>query len=126
MEKSQSKTKIVEFFTNYLYPSAEKKLLSSSGVNATKQVHFYIGAEHYNPQALRALENRGRNGNSTVARPPSPEDFQFTAPLERQRPQASSTPRPRPQDQPLGQLPDQLLEPTERTGMKADYLTIGI
>ena len=79
----------------------------------------FVGAEHYNPPSILALENRARTGNSTVARPPSP-DFQFVTPLERQRPQAASTPLPRPREQPPGQLPgpqpDQLPEPTERSG----------
>ena len=83
---------------------------------------YHLGAEQYDPPALLVLENHARSISSTVARPPSPE-FQFTAPLERQRPLASSTPlpRPRPQDQApgqlLGQLPDQVPELTERPGM---------
>ena len=69
---------------------------------------------------MLALENRARTGNSAVAaRPPSP-DFQFATPLERQRPQAASTPLPRAREQPPGQPPgpllDQLPEPTERPG----------
>ena len=72
---------------------------------------------------MLALENRARTSNSTVAvRPPSP-DFQFATPLERQRPQAASTPLPRPREQPPGQPPGTLLdhlpepaEPTERPG----------
>ena len=80
------------------------------------------GAEQYDPPALRVLENQARYASSTVTHPPSPE-FQFTAPLDRQRPLASSTPltRPRPLDQAPsqlpGQLPDQLSELTERPGM---------
>ena len=85
------------------------------------------GADQYDPPALRVFENQARNISSTVARPPSPE-FQFTAPLERQRPLASSTPlpRPRPQDQaPVqlpGQLTDQLPELTERPGTGLFYI----
>ena len=80
------------------------------------------GADRYDPPALLVFEDQARNSTSTVARPPSP-GFQFTAPLDRQRPQASSTPLPRPQDQAPapgqlpGQLPDQLPELRERPGM---------
>ena len=79
-----------------------------------------FGADHYDPPALRVLDNQARNSSSTVTRPPSP--FQFTAPFDRQRPQASSTPFPRPisQDPAPTQLPGQLSdqpELTERPGI---------
>ena len=87
------------------------------------------GGNRYDPPALLVFEDQARNSSSTVARPPSP-GFQFTAPFDWLRPQVSSTPLPRPQNQaPAGgqlqrQLPDQLPDPlTEWPGMYIKWRT---